>query len=137
QVASLGPDGLLKVADLRTAELLDEKSGFDKGVLSAAVSPDGGLLATGHDNTTALVWNLRRIGKTKAAPVVTTLRTVEQMWEALGGVDAGKAHEAISALAATPKEALELLGKSLRPEPGPDVGRIAKLIEQLEDRRFS
>ncbi len=137
RVASLGPDGLMKVADLRTAELLDEKSGFDRGVLSAAVSVDGDLLATGHDNTTALVWDLRRIGKAKAAPAVTTLRTVEQMWEALGGADAGKAHEAISALAAMPKEALDLLGKNLRPEPGPDAGRIARLIEQLEDRRFN
>ena len=59
RVGVVTTEGMLTLADLRSGELLAEKSGFDKGLLCAALSADGGVLVTGHTNTTALVWDVR------------------------------------------------------------------------------
>jgi HEAT repeat protein len=62
---------------------------------------------------------------------------LEQLWESLARDDAGKAYQTIWKLVETPDAALSLLDKMLQPASAPDQLRIARLVEQLGDKKYA
>jgi hypothetical protein len=58
------------------------------------------------------------------------------LWADLGGADASRAFDALTALAAQPRQAVPWLRERVRLVPRVDNGRIARLIADLDSDRF-
>jgi hypothetical protein len=91
-------------------------------------------LASAGQDTTVLVWDVARYTRRQRAPVRLGADELRKAWEDLGG-DAGKAYRAIGALAAS-EQAVPFLAERVRPVAAPDARRVAKLLTELEDKRF-
>lgn len=69
--------------------------------------------------------------KPEAAP------NTEQLWRDLAGGDAQKAYRSMWALVGDPTRTLPFLKAHLHPVAAPDPAKLARLIGQLDDSRFS
>lgn len=63
-------------------------------------------------------------------------RTLERLWLELEKADAAVGHRAIVALAAAPDQAVELLGRRLRPVEAVDKPTLSRLTAGLDDEDF-
>jgi RNA polymerase sigma factor (sigma-70 family) len=99
-----------------------------------AFAPDGKSLATGHTDSTVLLWDL---GPALAALVPPAGPVdAEACWTDLAAEDAAKAQSAIERLASAPDKSLPLLKQKLRPvviEPK----WLASRLEELGDEKFA
>jgi WD40 repeat protein len=144
QVLSFSPDGrtLALVGGASSeAQLCEVASGKERlrvgghgGSLRAAVlSPDGRLLSTGSDDTTALVWDVEALAlgarrvKEPSADELTTL------WTDLASEDAAEAYRALILLRRNPKQSMPFLTAQLGPVT---IRGVEKLIGQLDDEDF-
>jgi WD40 repeat protein len=130
-------DGLMRLGDMRTGQVLGERRGLEKTITSVVLSPDGSRLVTGLENRTALIWDVAELMKKKAEPPAgQALKTPDELWASLAGSNASEAHESIQALRTMPDAVIGLVRKRLWTEMPADPMRVAKLITQLDDRRF-
>ena len=104
---------------------------FNPGVAvtSIAFSGDGKTLATGHADTTVLLWNL--------LPPPDKTRLPADLWADLAAEDPGRAHHAVADLIGMPREAVTLLKAHLRPVRAADPKVTAKLIAELGSEDFT
>lgn len=72
----------------------------------------------------------------KGKAVRASQPTLEQLWKDLGSDDAAKAFRAICALIATPRQAVELLQKQVKPAAVVEEKEIASLMERLSSDEF-
>jgi HEAT repeat protein len=79
---------------------------------------------------------LDRLAAVKKQKVRPSQPTLEQLWTDLGSEDAAKAFRAICALTATPRQAVELLQKEVKPAPVVDEKEISALMERLSSDEF-
>jgi WD40 repeat protein len=101
-------------------------------LFALAFSPDGRRLASGHSDSTILVWDVtggrtapRRPGRG------LTAGELEAHWSDLAAGDAAKAHRALWSLVAARRESLPFLKNQLRPARAPEAGRVERLIHDL------
>jgi WD40 repeat protein len=107
----------------------------DDQVTSLAFSSDNRYLASGHRNSTTLIWDLGSIyDKALAAERKKSLSDQElsSLWEALAAGDGCKAFLAIHRLAAFSEKSIRFLGQHLRPVPKVDEKHLADLCAQLD-----
>jgi HEAT repeat protein len=64
-------------------------------------------------------------------------KELDQLWANLAGADAPKAHTAIWALSAHPKQAVQLFNERLQPAAPTDPKHIQKLITDLDSGTFA
>jgi hypothetical protein len=88
-------------------------------------TPDGRHLITSHGDGTALVWDVCALAG----------RYLNGVWDDLGSGDAGSGFAAICALAAAPRQAIRILGQTLRPA-GVDAERVRRWIAELGSDSF-
>jgi RNA polymerase sigma factor (sigma-70 family) len=137
-LVTAGEDGLVRLWEAATGKERRRFVGHSGPVSSVSMSADGKVLVSGSSDTTALLWDatgLLRAGV--PAQVELSARQLTERWADLAGADAGKAYEAVWALAAAPGQAEVLLGGQLRPVPAVDAGRTARLITDLNSERFA
>jgi WD40 repeat protein len=96
-----------------------------------AVSPDGKSLATGGADGTAFLWDLSNL-----RPVSVAERDDNALWADLAA-EAGRAYAAITAVAAAGERGVALLRDRLKPAAVPDSKLVARLLDDLEDARFT
>lgn len=130
-------DRTLQAWDVATGEELLRHTGYDSPVTSMAVSPDCKSIATGHCDSTILVWDL-----SAAAAKVNQLAKVEQKdldawWSDLASSDARKAHAALWRLVSAPPQAIPWLRDRLRPAAGVPADRVRTLIADLDSDQFT
>jgi WD40 repeat protein len=105
---------------------------------ACALSPDGRLLATAMDDTSVLIWDLGRFGTgAKGGPRDLDTKALQRLWKDLAGKEAPRGYRAIQTLRDAPKQALALMRRNLRPAPPPDASRLARLIRDLDSKRFA
>jgi WD40 repeat protein len=100
-----------------------------------AFSPTGQVLATGHADSTTLLWDVT--GRLTERPVAP--RRLEGLWQSLAAPDPEKAFQAQRLLAAGGSRTVALLRKRLRPAAGRALGAdtLARLVKQLDDDEFT
>jgi hypothetical protein len=117
------------------AELL-RRAGATARVTALAFSADGKYLATGHADSTILLWDLSSIGQHYQSLLTKTdARQVSASWEELASPDARTAHRALGRLIAGGASATALLRSKLVPAPQAK-GRISGLIADLDHGSF-
>jgi WD40 repeat protein len=131
----VGPD--VCVWDLDSLRRLGRFRGHRGTILALAFSPDGRRLASASADTTALIWDVS--GLRGAPPKALRLNAEELMgwWAELENEDAPLAYRAVRELASAPSDSVPWLSARLRPVPPLAKGRIARLLADLEDRRFA
>jgi WD40 repeat protein len=125
-----------------TVELLELTSGMKRwsatvpaAVTALAFSPSGKVLATGHRDSTGLLWDVtgQRLGRLVHAGHLA------KCWADLMSENAEAAFESQRALAAAGGDAIDFLGKRLRPAPGKPLSgeTLARLVKDLDDSEFA
>jgi hypothetical protein len=98
-----------------------------------AFTRDGRRMATGHPDSTILLWEVR-LGADRGGRL--TAKECEELWADLAGDDAAKAWRAIWRLAESPAEALPLLRGRLEPYPAAAAGETRRLLADLDSESF-
>jgi WD40 repeat protein len=94
-------------------------------------APDSRTLASGHRDTTAMIWDLSPIlAATK--PLTLDKAALERLWVDLKSDDAAKAHGALWSFAAAPDSAVGFLKQSVTPVPKVTEARLRQLIADLD-----
>jgi WD40 repeat protein len=103
-----------------------------------AFSPDGRTLAAGTSKGIVFTWDVLAQGSARAGkPDGLDDKELEALWAELASPEAARAFRARCALGLADTKAVALLRKNLKAVPEPDAGRVARLVEQLGDRRFA
>ncbi len=153
--ASLAPDGRRVVTSLyggsrvvtartQTLEFWDAFTGKSLGrraghvglVGCAAWAPDGKLVVTGSDDTSALVWDTASLVCREGPARDLAPERVEALWGELKGPDAARAGKAIEELVRAPRQVVALLTQHLKPVPRVAADRIVRLVRELDDKAF-
>jgi WD40 repeat protein len=100
-------------------------------VTTLTFSPGTRTLISGMQNGTALIWNVKPTNTKAISP-----RELGTLWSDLAGADAGKAYDAIGALAAAPGTSVPFLMDRLKPSPELPAARIRALIADLDSGEF-
>src|SRR5206468_2685450 len=94
-------------------------------------TPDGRRLISGHDDGTAIVWDLSGTRRPAADMAALTSEALAKLWEALAGDDAAKAFAAGWELSDHPKQAVAFLRERMKPSRPADEATVTKLIAEL------
>jgi WD40 repeat protein len=140
---AFAPNGLMLVTGSgdKTVRLWDATSGgeirtwlgHESATGPVAFSPDGRKLASGSFDGTVFIWDV-----TTAAGIPEILApNLDQLWDDLASLDAGKANRAFWTLAGRPQDSLAFLKKRLSPVRVPDHRRIEQLIADLNAGQFA
>jgi RNA polymerase sigma factor (sigma-70 family) len=127
--------GTVRFWEMATGAEFQQLAGHKGRVMGMVFSHDAKLLLTGHEDTTALVWDLTgtRTGP-KAQPLAA--KDLESIWSDLSSADATRGQKAVRSLLAAPEEAAALLTRELKPAAQPDPQRLARLILDLDSTQF-
>jgi RNA polymerase sigma factor (sigma-70 family) len=136
-IVTVSHGSALRFWDMVTGEELLRRTGATARVTSLAFSPDGKFLATGHADSTILLWDVSFIGEHyKSMLANADGRQVAAWWEDLASSDAGKAHQAVGRLIAAGDSATAFLRAKLVPAPEAG-GRVSGLIADLDANGFA
>jgi WD40 repeat protein len=124
-VAAAGIDARLYLFEAVTGKPVALAPGHASFVFALAFTPDGKRLISGSDDTTALVWEVRKLlGRAAVAARKLDDDQLVKLWDDLGGADALRGQEAVRTLAASPKQTVALLTERLKlPAALKDVAR--------------
>jgi hypothetical protein len=104
--------------------------GHERAIACLSFSPDGDLLASGSNDTTILIWDVRRFRTAARRDRLPQAKDQETQWNELARPDAAKAYAASRALVGTPSETLAFIRGRLHPVVPVDA-RVATLIADL------
>jgi WD40 repeat protein len=135
-LAYAGLDGIIYLVDVATGKVLAAFKGHDGAVLAVAFAGNGKMVASVSADTTALLWDVSKLARPQPAGKPLQPGDIDQWWLALSADDAGKAFEAMRALAAVPKDAVAWIKDKVKPVAAADARRIEELIFQLDDDQF-
>src|SRR5262245_7450144 len=97
-----------------------------------AFAPDG-RLATGHPDSTILIWDMPLPARKTES---LTARELDRLWADLADTDAAKAWSAVWRMADAPKEALPFLRGRVKPYPTAAADVTRKLLADLDGDSF-
>ena len=112
------------------------RGGYEAAVHCLAFRPDGKALASGHRDSTILIWDLPDAVWRPRPGVALTPRQLEEAWADLAGADARKGHAALWGMVSAPERAVPLLGSRLGPAAPPPADKLRKLLAELDSDEF-
>jgi WD40 repeat protein len=144
---AFSPDGRLlavgawagfALLDVATGQELCQVRAHDGSITAVAFSPDGSQLISGASDTSALVWEVKRLleagRRQRAEP---SPQRLEELWADLASADAPRAYRAVWSLAAAPGRSVPFLGTRLRAVPAVDGAKVARLLKELDHGRYA
>jgi hypothetical protein len=120
--------------EVGSIDLASDKDLAPGPVRSLDLSPDGRLLATGHANSTILLWDATLRGGARGGPL--TAAETEANWKALAEEDAPHGYAAVWRLVDDPQRSVALLRQQLQPTAGPRPEVLGRLLNDLESESF-
>jgi RNA polymerase sigma factor (sigma-70 family) len=99
-----------------------------------ALSPNGRTLATGHADSTILLWDATLRNGARGGPL--TSAAAANLWADLAGADARRAHAALWRLADDPARAIPQLKEQLQPITPSPPERTRSLLDGLDSNQF-
>jgi WD40 repeat protein len=130
-------DGGIRVLDAASGRVIRDVPAHAEPLLALALSPDGKMLASGSNDSTVLLWDVAEISKPAGVgkgPIAA--KDLELMWSDLANDDAGKAYQAMNALANAPAEVVPLLKSRLQPVAPVDQKVLENLLDELNSPKF-
>jgi WD40 repeat protein len=101
-------------------------------------TPDGRRLITGHEDCTALVWDLTGTGRLAGASSPRlSANDLAQAWAALAGDDVERAHLASWELSDRPTQAIDLLRDRLKPDNAAEESTVREFLAKLDSPAFA
>lgn len=135
-LAVAGTDRAVSLHDVAAGQFIHTFRGHDGWVSHLAFTPDGRRLISASQDTTALVWDLLAVPARADREVKRTPKELGELWQRLAG-DAAMADAAMRALATSPTQAADHLGRSLKPAEKGGLERIARLVRDLDSNAFA
>jgi WD40 repeat protein len=135
-LALSGQDGLIHMVDIQSAKELTVLKGHRVAVNALAFSPSGKLLASASDDTTALLWDVTKIGRPALPAKAPAAGELEKWWQALADNDAAKAFAAMGQFASSPKEAVAWIKTQVQPATPLDLKHTQELLKELDHEQF-
>ena len=131
----------IAIFERSTRQIRLELVGHPTGIIqSLAYAADSGLLASGADDATAVVWQagLRAFAETPFTDELP-MKNVEAWYETMTGADAKAAFQAMTKLARAPKQTAKVLSEKIPPASKPNLhGRtINQWIGDLGSEQFT
>jgi WD40 repeat protein len=125
-------DGSFRLLECATGKVLRTFTGHRGAIHGLRFSPDSELLYTASDDTTVLMWDMKR-----PPAKFGTKAKFKTTWADLAGEDAEKAYRAVWAFVAAPEQAATFLGAHLKPIAPRDNDGVQRLIADLESDNFA
>lgn len=135
RIAGFRMDGVIMLWDAITGDLLWEQPTQMTKVQAAAFSPDGTMLATGHEDSTIVLWNVADLQSKRAARQANS--SVQAWWNQLGDKDARMAYQSIWKLAEAGQSAITFIDEHVRPIKPVDPAQVYQWIEDLDSKVFA
>jgi WD40 repeat protein len=129
--------GAIQFWDVGTGKPLRTIAGQGSPICELAFSPDGKRLAAGNADTTVLLWDVAGVRPLPAgAEREPTAEELSKYWDQLALPRAAEAWAAAAELATGGAKTVAWLRERLKPAPPVDEQRLAKLIGDLDHKRF-
>jgi RNA polymerase sigma factor (sigma-70 family) len=126
---------LWEVASWQEFGFIKNTSSFLAGsIFSLALSPDGHILATGHDDSTILLWDATLRSAAQGGPL--SADEAEALWAVLAGNDASRAIAAFWRFVDDPNRAVSFLKEHLQPVQAPAPAIVQALLDDLNSEVF-
>jgi RNA polymerase sigma factor (sigma-70 family) len=109
---------------------------WDRGV-PVAFTPDSRRLVTGHDNGTAIVWDLTGTGRSKGPAPALSAAELARLWDDLLSEDAARANVAGWELTDRPGDTVALIAARLKPAQAADPATVRGLVAKLDAKGFA
>ena len=129
----------IQIWEIPSGLLLREFTNTDSCVASLCFSPDSMTVASGFDDTTALLWDVYdRRGHSRKASALSA-EEVASLWSDLDYLDSQRVCRARVRLAEQPAKTLPLFSNELKPvEPSHlNAAEVAELVRKLDHRKSS
>jgi RNA polymerase sigma factor (sigma-70 family) len=126
----------IHVFDVPSGQETSRLHGHESLARSLAFSPNGSKLASGQEDSTALVWDVSTARRELPSRNLTA-KDLGHLWTALKEAGAPKAHAALWTLVAAPDKAVPFLKEHLRPAPRVAAERLHRMIADLDAEEFA
>jgi RNA polymerase sigma factor (sigma-70 family) len=126
-------DPTIHLLELSTGGERHRFHGHQGRILALHFAPDGGVLVSGGNDATALMWDLR--GRKAAGEKAPSAEELAALWKELGTADAARGYDFVRRLARWPA-AVQFLGTQVRPVPAADARQVAPLLADLDSGDF-
>jgi WD40 repeat protein len=136
RLITAGNDKMIRFWDLAENAQLRPLAGHSGAINGLALGPGGRKLVSVSNDQTVRVWSLQN-DFSPPKPRVMPERQLESCWAALARPEGRGAYDAIVSLGASPEQTLALFRSRLRPCTSPNRERIAALIADTGDPRYT
>jgi hypothetical protein len=137
-LASGGKLNTIQLWETATGTEIRRCEGHHSGIACFCFSPDSRRLISGSGDSTALVWDLTgRIKEGRLQGRLLSPKEVQARWAELANPNASRGHQALWDLVAAPGQSIPFLKQKLRPARAVDPKRVARLIADLDSKRYS
>jgi hypothetical protein len=124
--------------EVATGKPVTELRGHAGSIIGLLLAPNGHMLASGSNDHTTLLWDVRlsRLFPLAGKPVKLDAADRQRAWDDLAGQNAHIAYQALARLAADSAASVAFVGKHLQPVVAPQAKQVEQWLKDLEDNKF-